>query len=188
VNQPTKNAIERPWQLVLLLRVAFGLAIVGMICAGIVCFYAALQKNNPLFMVGWLFAAPCALFNVLMMFSLHIFPFDYSWLGRLTPSQPPADWLPIASSSSGVNIANCFHGFASFQFGAGGILVRVLVFSPIFIPSHQIVSVANDSWLYARIDHTSSEIRSPMHLWRSVAREMERCMPELALVRSFGTG
>ena len=183
-TRTNKEPIEKPWQRVLLFRVAFGLAIMAMILSAVVALYGASQKSTPIFMMGWLCAAPCILFNVLTAFSCGVFAFDYSWLGRLTPAQTPTDWQSLSSLSSGVRIPNHFKGFASFQFGPGGIRVRVLIYTPVFIPSKQIVAVANDSWGYVRIDHASPEIRSPILVWRGVAQEMERCMPELSLVRS----
>jgi hypothetical protein len=181
---PQHKSVEKPWQRVWLVRTIFCLTIVGMVAAGCLAIAAALLRNNVLFMAGWLTALPCILFNVLTSFSYSIFGFNYSWLGFLQLSKAPSDWQPVVSRSSGIRIPGRYRGFASFQFGPGGVLIWIPPFTPVFIGSDQITAFADDSWVDARLDHTSPEIGGPIYVWRSVALEMEKCMPELSLVRS----
>ena len=180
---PVKPIVRAPAQ-VLFLRLAFALAIVGMLTGWCGAAYCGFNQFTTGFACCFAVMFPCIGFVVFTSFSFHILYFDYSWLGRFIPASPPSSWIPVSSISSGVSIANQYHGPASFQLGPGGVLVYVLPFTGVFIPSRQIVSISNDWWGGGVIEHTSQEIRSPIRVWRSVVREMERCMPELALVRS----
>ena len=187
MNAHTKNAVEKPWRRVLLVRAGFGAAIAGMILGSAIAVYGASLQSGPIFMAGWLCAFPSIGFVVLSGLSCSVLYFDYSMLGRFIPAEAPANWRPVAGASSGVAIGNDFRGsFPTLhcEFGPGGIRLRVLFYPAVFVASTQITSIANDSWGFCVIEHTSQEIRGPIRVMNHVVREMERCMPELSLVRS----
>lgn len=181
--QPAKSSLEKPWRQVWLTRAALGVTIPGMLLGAGLFFFGALNDSKLILVAGWCTAALCIVFNMLVAFSWSIFGFQHSWLGRVRQREAPHDWRPAQSLLSGMTIPGCYNGFARFEFGPGGILISVFVFGPMFIASDQIKCVAKDTWGYVRIDHSSPEIRGPIYVGRSVAAAMDRCMPELSLVR-----
>jgi hypothetical protein len=166
------------------MRITFAAALVGMIFGWCGCAYCIFYQLTVAMFICLAVTLPCLVFVLLAAFSFHILYFDYSWLGRFNPADPPSSWQPVSSISSGVRIDNHFNGPASFQLGPGGIRVWVPPFPAVFIASTQIVSITSDWWGRGVIEHTSNEIRGPIRVMCSVIAEIDRCMPELSRVRS----
>ena len=175
---------ERSTTQVQIMRITFAAALVGMIIGWCGCAYCIFLQLTVAMFICLAVTLPCLIFVLLAAFSFHILYFDYSWLGRFNLANPPSSWRPVSSISSSVRINNHFSGPASFQLGPGGIRVWVPPFPSVFIASNQIVSITCDWWGRGVIEHTSNEIRGPIHVWGSVIAEIDRCMPELSRVRS----
>jgi hypothetical protein len=180
---PSPNAIEKPRQRVLLTRIGFGAAILGELSGAAVEVYAATENNTPLFVTAWLLTAPCILFALCVVFSIAAFPFNYSWLGRLLPANPPPDWQSAIGVSSAIKIGNHFSGSISvWRIGSSGIQLLLWPLGSAFIASSQIVSIRKQSLWWHVMEHTSHEVRGPICVTRSVTDAITLYIPEVPVL------
>jgi hypothetical protein len=167
-----------------LIRFGFVLAILGEIVGALIGLYAALEKNTPLFFVAWFALVPCMLFVLGTVLSVCAFPFNYSWLGRLLPSDPPLDWQPTMSLSSAIKIGNHFQGSISqWHIGGQGIQLVLWPLGKVFIPLAQIVSIRKQSGWWHAIEHASPEVRGPILVTGHLAEAVAKALPAIPMLR-----
>jgi len=173
-------------------RTAFLLLFTGSLVIGIVCLLRLFngENNAVLFLLLFVLLVP----EVIMVFNIAVFPFQYSIFGRYERSSAPEKEKPVFRrdhSWGAVKFLRVTPPFFSWVIFPSGICFKILWIGKAFISFKQIEQLYASRNIQFRVPflartyfvlkHRSREVRSPLFIPQEIFQELNSKMEDFVM-------